>query len=207
MKKLATTWKFCFVLGVIALWFWQSNKALEETQTILIRGHLGTIATNVLRTRGQEFEVRGDFVYLDTSRKQETLENLSAALTSVRHAGGNDYSELYRWAHNRAERFPVFGPQWEPVGYYKTNNIYYVDEPDHPHKIMSGPHEGMVEKRHLDDTEEAALLAQRCHDYQALRAAMEKLDDRVVLVAMDLVLEVPCLGEVPWDTPRPIQKL
>lgn len=204
MKK-SRMWKIWLVLGVMALWFWQANKTLDDSQTLVIRGHLGKIATNVLQVRGQEFEVRGDFVYLDASDKHQTLENLSAALTSVAFAGGGQ-SGFFMMSGER-NRFPVFGAQWEPIGYYNHDNVYYEYDPKNENAIPMGPKEGYVYKQHLDGTKERILQTQRNHDHQVLLAAIEKLDERVVAARSNVELDLPCLGDISWDTERPIQRL
>lgn len=204
MKK-SRLWKVWLAISVVLLWFWQADRTFDENQAILIRGELGTIATNVLEARGQEFEVRGDFVYLDASDREQTLNNLSAALTSVEFAGGS-LGSFFMMPNNEDGRFPVFGESWEPVGYYTHNNVYYEYDPGNPQAYSHGPQKGYVQKRRLDQYQESILQNQRNHDCQALVEAIKKLDPRVVTVSSRVSLERPCLGEISWDTKRPIQR-
>ena len=205
--KTYRNWKLWLLLGVAGLWFWQANQTLDRSNSLLIRGGLGEIATNVLTARGQKFEVKGDFVYLDATDKETTLNNLSAAATSTNYAldlAGSDNSIMLMLG-SQPNKFPVFGNMWEPVGYYKTDNVYYewknVDESPEPKSFEKIK----VQNTHLDREGEVRKADRLRHDVEVLSEAMTKIDDRVVVGKTEPSPDLPCLGEVSWDTPRPIQ--
>ena len=199
--------KLCLLLGFAVVWFWQAHQTLDQSNSILIRGGLRDITTNVLTARGQNFEVKGDFVYIDVTDKETTLNNLSAAATSANYAldlAGSDDTILLLLG-SQPNKFPAFGKMWEPVGYYKTDNVYYelqkLDDSSESKSFKTMK----LQNTHLDREGEVRKADALRHDIEVLSEAMTKIDHRVVVGKTEASPDLPCLGEVPWDTPRPIQ--